>query len=156
MRKIEIVYDTYAERVLNSDWECVPQELERIVSLAHCIQNMCVGNGKNWDRACPKWLRGVLNKDATIGAFRRASRLLAIVVLNPMFIASGTLRFFKRSRDEDSFYEVTVNLNRAIIRTRSFNLSFSTTWRCLCAKPARPKVHMTVSLDGRIRLATAR
>lgn len=113
MRKIEIVYSVYAERVLNSAWEGVPEELERIVSLAHCIQNMCVGAGKNWDRACPKYLRGLLDKEMTVKAFSRATRLLAIVSLSPMFVATATLRFFENRHKEDSFYEVTVNLSRS-------------------------------------------
>ncbi|MBI4085085.1 MAG: hypothetical protein HY432_01080 [Candidatus Liptonbacteria bacterium] len=113
MKRIEIVYDAYAERVLNSSWEELPKELEMIISLAYCIQNMCVGNGKNWDGACPKWLRGILDKNTTVGAFRKASRLLAIVTLNPMFVASVTLRFFGNRRNEKSFHEVTVNLSRA-------------------------------------------
>ena len=113
MRKIEIVYGTYAERVLNSSWEGVPQELEMIIGLAHCIQNMCVGNGKNWDRACPKYLRGLLDKEMTVKAFSRATRLLAIVSLNPLFVATVTLRFFESRRAENSFYEFTVNLCRS-------------------------------------------
>ena len=134
MRKIEIVYGTYAERVLNSSWEGVPQELEMIIGLAHCIQNMCVGNGKNWDRACPKYLRGLLDKDATVRAFSKATRLLAIVTRNPMYIATATIRFFESRHIENSFYEVTVNLNRGgkamtgVIRTTQqlFQLALST------------------------------
>lgn len=113
MRNIEVVYGAYAERVLNSSWEGVPQELEMIISLPYRIQKMCIGDGKGWDRECPKYLRGKLDKDATVRAFSKAMRLLAIVSLNPMFIATVTLRFFESRHIKESFYEVTVNLNRA-------------------------------------------
>lgn len=111
MRKIEIIYDPYAARELHSG--NVPKELEMIISLAHCVQNMCIGSGKNWDNACPKYLRGMLNKNDTIKAFYRATRLLAIVSLSPMYLATVTLRFFTGPRVEDSFHEVTVNLCRS-------------------------------------------
>ena len=110
MRKMEILYDPYTEQDLHSG--NIPQELEMIIGLAHCIQNMCVGNGKNWDRACPKYLRGLLDKDATVRAFSKATRLLAIVTRNPMYIATATIRSFESRHIENSFYEVTVNLNR--------------------------------------------
>jgi len=113
MRKIEVVYDSYAERVLNSSWEGVPKELEMIMSLPYRVQKMCIGDGKGWDRECPKYLRGVLDRDITVKAFSKASRMLAIVSLNPMFIATVTLRFFESRHVEDSFYEVTVNLSRS-------------------------------------------
>ncbi len=95
---------------------------------------MCIGGGKNWDRACPKYLRGLLDKDITVKAFSKATRLLAIISLDPMHVATVTLRFFGSSRVENSFYEVTVNLSRAgkamtgTIRTTQqlFQLAFST------------------------------
>ena len=110
MRRIEIVYTPYAERELNSGG--TPKELWTIVALPYCIQNMCVGNGMNWDAACPKYLRGQLDKEAVIRAFSRAPLLLAIVSLNPMGSATAKLRFFETGRTAKSFYEVTVNLSR--------------------------------------------
>ena len=132
MQRIEIVYSSYAKRELHSG--NVPKELEMIISLPYCIQNMCIGEGKNWDRACPKYLRDMLDKNATINAFSRATRLLAIVSLTPMYVATVTLRFFEGRHVEESFYEVTVNLNRAgksmtgVIRTTQqlFELALST------------------------------
>ena len=131
MKRIEIVYDAYAARKLNSG--DVPKELEMIVSLPYCIQNMCIGGGRNWDGACPKYLRGMLDKDAVIKAFTRATRLLAIVSLDPMYVADVTLRFFNSRHVEGSFYDVTVNLSRSgkamvgVIRTTQqlFQLALS-------------------------------
>ena len=111
MRRIEIVYTAYAARELHGGY--LPQELQMIVALPHCIQNMCIGEGKNWDAACPKYLRGLLDKEATIRAFSRAVRLVAIVSLSPMYVATVTLRFFASSKAEGIFYDVTVNLSRS-------------------------------------------
>lgn len=113
MRRIEVVYGQFAERVLNSSWEGVPQELEMILSLPYRIQKMCIGDGKGWERECPKYLRGKLDKELVVRNFARATRMLAVVSLNPMFVATVTLRFFEGSHVEDSFYEVTVNLSRS-------------------------------------------
>ena len=111
MKKIEIVYTSYAARELHSG--NVPQELEMIIGLPYRIQRMCIGEGKSWDRECPRKLKGVLDKSVRIKSFYKATRLLAVVTLNPMFVATITLRFFENQNLEKSFYEVTINWSRS-------------------------------------------
>ena len=109
MRNIEIAYDWITEKHLNSGR--VPRPLQTIVSIPYCLQNMCIGEGMNWDQACPKYLRGTLDKAIMVKAFTVAKRLHATVSIGIMDTAAVTLRFFMGARTERSFFEITVHLN---------------------------------------------
>ncbi|MCA9355629.1 hypothetical protein KC865_03740 [Candidatus Kaiserbacteria bacterium] len=109
MKKVEIVYNRFFHRGI--ELEGVTKPVQMAQSLPFRLQKMCEGGGQHWDKECPKYLREKLDKDKLIRAYRYAYRLSAVISWELLSTTVVTLRFFAKQGTEESFYNITVNIN---------------------------------------------